>query len=112
MKTTTLTIEVQLDDKNIPDKILWKAHDQADPTMQDAKAMLLSFFDRASRDTLKIDLWTKDMQMDEMDRFVYYTLRSLTDTYQRATNNADLAREMLDFVNYFGEKTEILPPAS
>jgi len=71
--------------------------------------MLLSIFDRESMETLKIDLWTKDMQVIEMDRFFFQTLRAMADTYYKATQNAQLANEMQRFVQYFGEKTEILP---
>ena len=71
--------------------------------------MLLSLFDRKTLETQKIDLWTHDMQVMEMDRFFYQTLRGLADTYFRATQNKDLAIEMQKFVHYFGEKTEVLP---
>ena len=70
--------------------------------------MLLSFFDEESKDTLKIDLWTTEMQVIEMDRFFFQTLRGLADTYFKATQNAELATSMRQFVHYFGEKTGIL----
>jgi gliding motility-associated protein GldC len=76
---------------------------------QECKAMLLSLFDKESKDTLKIDLWTTEMQVVEMDRFMYQTLRSLSDTYFKATQNKNLAVDMQRFVQYFGEETEILP---
>ena len=78
--------------------------------VQNAKAMLLSFLDRDSRDTLKIDLWTKDMEVAEMDRMMFYTLRALADTYYKASNNRELAEQMQQFAHYFGEKTEQLKP--
>ena len=56
-----------------------------------------------------MDLWTKDMQVNEMDRFFFQTLRALADTYFKATQNAQMATEFQRFVQYFGEKTEILP---
>jgi hypothetical protein len=40
---------------------------------------------------------------------MYQTLRGLADTYYRATQNRELATDMQQFVQYFGEKTEILP---
>ena len=49
------------------------------------------------------------MQVVEMDRFIFQTLRSLSDTYYRATQNKALANEMQRFVDYFGERTEIIP---
>ena len=79
------------------------------PEPQSVKAMLLSVFDMDRKETLKIDLWTKDMQVQEMDRFVFQTLRGMTDTYAKATNNAALANQMAKFVEYFGQQTGIIP---
>jgi len=108
MKKSEIKVEIELDDHKVPDLIRWSAPDQ-NQLEQEAKAMLLSFFDKNSRETLKIDLWTKDMQVVEMDRFFYQTLRSMVDTYFRATSNQNLAREMQKFVQYFGEQTEVIP---
>ncbi len=109
-RSTSIQIDVELDEKNIPDKIAWTASDQpGGPRRQECKAMLLAFFDKANKETVKIDLWTKDMQVIEMDRFFFQTLRSLADTYYKATQNAGLANDMQRFVQYFGEKTEIIP---
>ncbi|HMX84190.1 MAG TPA: gliding motility protein GldC, partial [Saprospiraceae bacterium] len=68
-----------------------------------------SLFDSKVKDTLKIDLWTNELQVVEMDRFMFQTLRGLADTYMKATNNHKLANEMQQFVTYFGEQTEIIP---
>lgn len=58
---------------------------------------------------MKLDLWTKDMQVDEMDRFIFQTIRAMADTYFKATQNNKLAADMQRFVQYFGEQTEIIP---
>ena len=67
-------------------------------------------FDGVHQETLKIDLWTKDMMVSEMDRFMFQTLRALSETYFKASQNAALANEMQRFVQYFGEKTEVISP--
>ncbi len=103
-----IRINVTLDDKQVPEKITWEADDNSTGLME-TKGLLLSFFDKASKETLKIDLWTKDMQVGEMDRLMFHTLRSLADTYYKATQNAQLAADLQRFVQYFGEKTEIIP---
>lgn len=77
--------------------------------MEACKAMFLSLFNREQRDTLRIDLWTEDMQVQEMDRFVYQTLRAMSETYLRATQNKQMAEQMARFAQFFGEETEILP---
>jgi gliding motility-associated protein GldC len=110
-KSTTLQITVGLDDQNVPVAIDWQSQDGANAGKPAAcKAMLLSLFDRESLDTLKIDLWTTDMQVNEMDRFFFQTLRALGDTYFKATQNRDMAISMQQFVQYFGEKTGIIAP--
>ena len=111
MKKSEIKVEITLDEHRVPQKIYWSAPDQ-NQIGKEAKAMLLSFFDQEKRETLKIDLWTKEMQVVEMDRFFYETLRSMADTYFRATSNQKLAREMQQFIQYFGEETELLPKKS
>lgn len=110
VKTSDITIRVGLDAQNVPVRIEWAASDMHPAgTMAECKAMAVALFDKENRDTLRIDLWTKEMQVAEMDRFLYQMLRSLSQTYLRATQNKDLAEEMARFAHYFGEKTEIVP---
>ncbi len=109
-KKSKITITVTLGDDKIPEKITWSAPDQ-DINNQEARALLLSFFDPETKETLKMDLWTNKMQVVEMDRLIFQTLRGLADSYYRATNNQKLATAMQQFVQYFGEETEILRKA-
>jgi len=105
-KSSQIKIKVGLNTSNLPVKMEWETQDQTSKSKpQECKAMLLSLFDKASKDTLKIDLWTTDMQIMEMDRFFFQTLRAMADTYFKATQNKELAVEMQKFVQYFGEKT-------
>lgn len=105
-----INIRVGLDEDKIPVRLTWKAPgNPGNEEDQECKAILLSLFDKNSKETLKIDLWTKDMQVVEMDRFIFQTLRALADTYYKATHNNELASAMQEFINYFGEKTEIIP---
>lgn len=109
-KTSQIQLKVGLDKDKVPVKIDWQAQDGPNGGKSSAaKAFLLSIFDKDSRDTLKMDLWTKDMQVNEMDRFFFQTLRGLADTYFKATQNRQLAVDMQRFVQYFGEQTEVLP---
>lgn len=103
-----ITIEVGLNDQNVPTSMTWTADDGTQQP-QACKAMLLSLFDEAHKDTLKIDLWTNEMQVAEMDRFFFNTLRSLSETYYNATKNDQLANQMRQFAEYFGEETKIIP---
>ena len=100
---------MELDEKKYPEKIKWTSVDKGkDSEFSESKAFFLSLFDKKTKDTMELDLWTKDMQKIEMDRFVFQSLSSLADMYHRATKNSDLANEIQSFVKYFGEKTEII----
>ncbi len=108
-KTQKLEIEIGLNKSKTPADIKWSSSDApANYPKQEAKAMLISFFDKTTGDTMKIDLWTVEMQVNEMDAFMFYTLRALADTYLKATNNKEMAEQMQSFVSYFGEKTKVL----
>lgn len=108
-KKSKIEIEITLDEDNVPEDISWKASD--DPQHRDfesVKGMFLSLFDGEKKNTLKIDLWTKEMQVEEMDKFVFQILSTMTDTYVKATNNKELGGAMQQFVRYFGEKTAVI----
>lgn len=109
-KKSNINITVGLNEENVPVSLHWQAEDNPSHVQPaECKGLLLSLFDKEHHDTLKIDLWTKDMQVNEMDRFFYQTLRAMCDTYYKATQNGALANDMQRFVQYFGEKTDILP---
>lgn len=113
VNTSNIEIEVGTNKERMPVSIRWKTSgDPNNMEFRESKVLLTTFFDKESKDTLKIDLWTLDMQVVEMDRVVFQTLNSLADTYFRATNNRELAGAMQQFARYFGEKTEIIPKDS
>ena len=103
-----IAIHVELDEEQLPENIKWRSSQEPEGKFMDCKGMLLSFFDRESRDTFRIDLWTKDMQIMEMDRFFFHTLRSMADTYKKSTSNTQLAEEMQSFVDHFAKSTGLI----
>ena len=59
------------------------------------------------QETLKIDLWTKDMPVDEMKLFFHQTLVTMSDTFMRATQDEKMTATMKDFCDYFADKLEL-----
>jgi len=106
---SVIGIEIELDEQKVPSKIEWTAASPEGPVTRESKAMLVSFFDKESLETFKIDLWTNEMQIAEMDRMMFHTLKALADTYFNATKNEELSNQMRNFVQYFGEFTKIIP---
>jgi gliding motility-associated protein GldC len=104
MQKSTITIDVILDPNKIPEQINWEATDSTADMKQKAKAMCLAFWDGADKSALRIDLWTKDMMVDEMGDFFYQMMMTMADTFQRATNQNELSAEMKDFAKEFFKK--------
>ena len=105
-KTSSIELKIELDDNQVPEKLTWSAEDGG-ITNEAAKAMMLSVWDSQAQETLKIDLWTKDMPVDEMKLFFHQTLVTMSDTFQRATQDEKMTATMKDFCDYFAEKLEL-----
>jgi gliding motility-associated protein GldC len=101
---STITIDVTLDQKKMPEAISWSASDSTMDAARKAKAMILSFWDGDDKTALRIDLWTKQMMIDEMADFFFQTMMSMADTYGRATRHNELVDEMKRFAQEFYKK--------
>lgn len=104
--TSEIKLTVELDENRVPENIKWTAQDGG-VNAEEAKAMLLSIWDSKAQETLRIDLWTKDMPVDEMKVFFHQTLVAMADTFHRATEDEKMTATMKDFCDYFAEKLEL-----
>ena len=109
-KTSQIRIDVHLDDENLPMNIEWDADDADFDGKESAKGMMLSIFDGLQQNAMRIDLWTQDMNVEEMNLFMFQTLATMADTFERATGNKELSDEMRDFVHHFGHKANVFGP--
>lgn len=104
MHTSNISIDIELDENKVPQQIRWTASDSTADMMQPAKSMMLAFWDAADKSALRIDLWTKDMMVDEMADFYYQTMMGMADTYLRATQQNELTEDMKNFAREFYKK--------
>jgi gliding motility-associated protein GldC len=104
MNKSTITIDVQMDEGKVPEVISWSAPGTTAKNEQKAKAMMLSFWDSNEKTALRIDLWTKDMMVDEMADFFYQTIMTMADTYGRATKQNELVSTIKKFAGEFYDK--------
>ena len=104
MNKSTITIDVHLNENKVPENITWNATDTTIENAQHAKAMMLAFWDGAEKAALRIDLWTKDMMVDEMADFFYQTFMTMADTYDRATQHKEVVDDMKKFAHDFYQK--------
>lgn len=103
---STIELFVELDENRVPEKLSWTAQEGGIKN-EEAKAMMLSVWDSEAQETLRIDLWTKDMPVDEMKLFFHQTLVEMSNTFHRATEDEKMTATMRDFCDYFAEKLEL-----
>jgi len=112
MKTAEIKLNVTLDDANVPESIQWTSSDGENSEELPAKAMFLALWDAQYKNTLRIDLWTKDMPYDEMKRFFYETLQTMADSFIRSSGGDPMAEKVIadlrDYCAHYADKMEIL----
>lgn len=99
--TSEIKLTVHLDENKVPERIDWEAEDGG--ARSSSKAVLLALWDEQERNTLRIDLWTKEMTVEEMKAFFHQNILTLADTFDRATGEGKMAAQMRDFAAYFAE---------
>lgn len=104
MNQSSIKIDVLLDPDKVPQQISWSATDSSSDMAQKAKAMCIAFWDGADKTALRIDLWTKDMMVDEMADFFYQMFSTMADTYRRATKQDELSDDIKTFAKEFYQK--------
>ena len=106
MRKTQITIDVELDENHVPEKMTWNAQDGGIEA-QETKATMISVWDHKAMEALRIDLWTKEMPVDQMKMFIHQILISLGNTYERATGEEDVAKWMEEIAEEFAQKSAI-----
>ncbi len=106
MKQSEINFKIALDENHIPVGIDWAATDGEGKGK--SKSILISIWDSKERSTMKIDLWTKEMTVEEMKFFFHQTFLSLADTFEKATGEDKMAGDMRDFCSYFAEKMQLI----
>jgi gliding motility-associated protein GldC len=94
MKTSTIQFNINLDNNNVPEKIEWDANEKPEGGLTETKAISISVWDHEQKNTLRIDLWTKDMPVDEMKRFYVESIGGMAQSVLRATGDEFMAKEM------------------
>jgi len=107
-RTLEIKLSVKLDDDKMPAAISWEADDAGFKGSKSAKTLMLSLWDDNEKLTYSIDLWTKEMLLNDMNLHFYQIFQKMADTYQRATNNAEMSDSIRNFANEFSNKLGLL----
>ncbi len=106
MKTTEINFKITVDENNLPQNIQWDAPDSGEKS--ECKSLMIALWDAKENNTLRIDLWTKDMMVDEMKKFYHQNVITLTDTYIRATGDEATAKKVKQFFSELGKDLGVL----
>lgn len=93
MKNSTINFTIHLDQNNVPDKIFWDATDKPEAGLSETKAISIALWDHIQKNTLRIDLWAKDMPVDQMKRFYIDCLGGLAQSMLSSTGDEVMAKE-------------------
>jgi gliding motility-associated protein GldC len=94
MRKTNITFNIDLDNNNVPEKIQWNATDKPEDGFSETKAISVALWDQRQKNTLRIDLWSKDMPVNEMKRFYIDCIGGLAQSVLSATGDETMSREM------------------
>ncbi|MFK7758309.1 MAG: gliding motility protein GldC [Flavobacteriales bacterium] len=106
VKTSEIKITVGLDENHVPEKIHWNASDGG--IDGPCNAFMLSVWDAKEENTLRIDLWNKEMKVDDMKKFAHQTLATMADTFERATGEKEAAKMLTEFSRKFAEELKLI----
>ena len=106
MKKSTINFSIELDQQNVPDKIFWDATEKPEHGLSETKAIAIALWDQTQKNTLRIDLWTKDMLVGEMKRFFLQSLGGMNETLQSATNDDDWFNEVEATIKKLAERLQ------
>ena len=107
MKKSTISFEIELDENHLPKKIQLNSSD-GQLKKVDIKSFLISAWDKNTNETLRIDLWTKEMMVNEMLIMYHQTLLSMASSLEKATNESNLADALRDYCGVFAEQSGII----
>ena len=107
-KQSEITFTISLDENQVPEKIKWEAEGSDKEGENLSKAVMLALWDQDENNTLRIDLWTKDMMVDEMKKFSCQNIITLADSFERSTGESKLANEIREFGKSLGIKLGVL----
>ena len=107
MTKSEIHFTVELDEQRVPEKIFWDATENPNEGINETKAISISVWDHYHRGLLGINLWTKDMPVDEMKRFFYETLQTMGDSFLKATGEKLIVEDLRDYCAHFADKMGI-----
>lgn len=95
-KQAEIKFTIDLNEHHVPEKITWESTD-GQQEKSECRSAIISIWDDKKNSTLRIDLWDKDMTVEEMRKHVCETILTLGDTIKKSTDDEKLATKIHNF---------------
>jgi gliding motility-associated protein GldC len=87
MTKSEINFTIELDENRVPEKIFWDATENPNEGINESKAISISVWDHYHKGLLGINLWTKDMPVDEMNHFAIDVVGNLSQMLKDSTQD-------------------------
>tara|TARA_B100000579_G_scaffold57979_1_gene41545 strand:- start:404 stop:727 length:324 start_codon:yes stop_codon:yes gene_type:complete len=102
-----LKFEIELDENHLPLNIIMNSGEN-NVNEDRIKALMISAWSAYSKETLRIDLWTKDMPVNDMYIMFHQTMLAMAVSLEKSTGHNKLAGALRDYCHFFAEQTKII----
>ncbi len=106
MKKSEIHFDINLDENNVPEDITWNATDKPGDDDDHTKAISIAVWDDTEKNTMRLDLWTKDMPVDEMKKFYIESLSGLAQNILTATGDEQMSADINILCETLGKRLE------
>ena len=103
----TLKFEVELDENNLPNSIKM-LEEKASNSSIDLKALMIAGWDAKRKETLRVDIWTKDMPVNDMFIMYHQNMMGMATSLEKSTGQNKLANALRDYCDFFAKEPKIL----
>lgn len=107
-RESEISFKIKLDENQVPESIEWVAEGSEKDKITKSKAINLAIWDEEENNTLRIDLWTKSMMVDEMKKFAAQNIITMADSFERSTGETAIAEEIREFGKKIAVKMGVL----
>ena len=85
----TLKFEVELDENNLPESISMIGEETNNSAIA-LKALMVAAWDATRKETLRVDIWTKDMPVNDMFILYHQNMMGMATSLEKSTGEENL----------------------
>lgn len=94
-----IRLKVGLDAHRNPVRLNWTAEEGGIEPDREVKAFFLTTWDKKENNSMRMDLWTTEFMVEEMQAMVFQHLMSMADVVGRSTGDEKSAQSLRQFAS-------------